>query len=218
MVLWRRLLIGLLLIFSPLAGAVGIKEYSGLVQVRREGSERWIPASKFAGKLGAGDAIRTGFNAHVTVTTDQGSLLTAGGNTQFTIDASVPGSTIVNVLFGTVRTSAKSLGGHILEVRSPTGLFFARSEAVVWKTSVGPGGNTLVEVSDGLVAVESLRGGILRLRAGERLEIDLAGLHEPTAIPTTERLRRDDFSQLMRRELQFDREVDQTQRLFVNIV
>jgi hypothetical protein len=107
--------------------------------------------------------------------------------------------------------SARALGGRPLEVRAPTAVARARSEAAAWRATVGGGGSAVFEVEEGLVDVEDSRGGQLRLRAGERVETDLAGLHEATQARTPARVRREDFAGRMRRELELDRETDSIQ-------
>jgi hypothetical protein len=109
--------------------------------------------------------------------------------------------------------SARALGGRPLELRTPTAVSRARSEAAAWRAAVGGGGGSVFSVEEGLVAVEDSRGGALRLRDGERVEVDLAGLHEPAPTPSPARARRDDFAERMRRELALDQETDAAQRL-----
>ncbi len=194
------------------ADAAVLREASGLVQVRPVGSERWTPAGKAPRPLRPGDALRTGFNARAVIDFD-GATVEAAGNTQLSLEETVRAGAAVDLLFGSVQASARGLGGRPLEVRAPTAVARARSEAVSWRASVGGGGNALFEVRAGLVAVEDSRGGALRLREGERVEVDLAGLHEPTAAPTPARARREEFAERMRRELAYDREPDEAQRL-----
>jgi hypothetical protein len=113
--------------------------------------------------------------------------------------------------FGSARVNARALGARPLELRTPTGVARARSESAAWRATVGGGGSAVFEVEEGLVAVEDLRGGVMRLRAGERVETDLAGLHESTQTPSPARARREDFAGRMRRELALEREADALQ-------
>jgi hypothetical protein len=198
------------------AGAAVLRETAGLVQVREDGSERWKPAGKLPRPLSAGDSVRTGFNARAVIAFDGGATLEAAGNTQVSLDAVARGGAAAVLAFGSVRVSARSLGGRALELRTPTAIARARSEAASWRAVVGGGGSSVFEVADGLIAVEDSRGAVLRLREGERLETDLAGLHEPTQTPSPARARRDDFAERMRRELALDQEADGAQRLVSN--
>lgn len=198
---------------APFARAAVLSEASGLVQVRPSGSERWAPAGKTPRVLRPGDAVRTGFNARAVIDFDGAAVVEAGGNTQLAVEEAARGAVLVDLLFGSARVSARSLGGRRLELRTSAATARARSEAVAWRAAVGGGGNALFEVREGLVAVEDARGGSLRLREGERVEVDLAGLHEPTAAPAPARARRDAFADRMRRELAYDREADSDQRL-----
>jgi hypothetical protein len=195
------------------ACAATLRESSGLVQVRPSGSDRWAPAGKPPRILKPGDALRTGFNARAVLDFDGTATVEAAGNTQLALDESQHGGAVVDLLFGSVQASARALGGRALEVRAQTAVARARSESVSWRAAVGGGGNALFEVKSGLVSVEDSRGGALRLRDGERVEVDLAGLHEPTAAPTPARARHDEFADRMRRELAYDREPDDAQRL-----
>ena len=52
---------------SPTVNAAVLREASGLVQVRVEGSDRWKPAGRLPRELGDGDSIRTGFQARALV-------------------------------------------------------------------------------------------------------------------------------------------------------
>lgn len=212
----RFLLIGIFVASSTLAraaagGAAVLREAKGLVQVRPEGSDRWRPAGAPPRRLAPGDAVRTGFNARAVVVLDGGAVLEAGGNTQVSLDETVRGGAAVGLAFGSARLSARALGGRPLELRTPTGTARARSESAAWRAAVGGGGSAVFEAQDGLVAVEDLRGGVLRLSAGERVETDLAGLHEPTQTPSPARARREDFASRMRRELAHEREADALQ-------
>ena len=208
----RRVILIVALAASALgARAAVLRETAGLVQVRAEGSERWKPAGALPRPLAAGDAVRTGFNARVAIALDGGAALEAGGNTQVSFDESARGGVAVNLVFGSARVSARALGGRGLELRAPTAVARARSESAAWRATVGGGGSAVFEVEEGLVGVDDSRGGALRLRAGERVEVDLAGLHEPAATPTPARARRDDFAARMRRELALDREPDAIQ-------
>jgi len=192
-------------------GGAVLRETSGLVQVRPEGSDRWRPAGALPRRLAPGDAVRTGFNARAVLALDGGAVLEAGGNTQVSLDETVRGGSAVNLAFGSARLRAGALGGRPLELRTPTGAARARSESAAWRATVGGGGSAVFQVEDGLVAVEDLRGGVLRLSGGERVETDLAGLHEPTQIPSPARARREDFAGRMRRELALDRDGDALQ-------
>jgi len=209
----RFLLIAVAAALAGPASAAVLRQASGLVQVRLAGSDRWRPAGREARALSAGDALRTGFNARAALELDGGAALELGANTQMSLDAGVRGGTIVNLLFGSARVSARALGGRPLEVRTPTATGRTRSEAAAWRALVGGGGNSVFEIESGLVAVEDSRGASLRLRDGERVEADLAGLHEPETVPTPARARREDFAGRMRRELALDRETDAPQRL-----
>ncbi|HEX4048603.1 MAG TPA: FecR domain-containing protein, partial [Elusimicrobiota bacterium] len=150
------------------ASAAVLREASGLVQVRVEGSERWSPAGRASRPISPGDSVRTGFHARAVIALDGGAVLEAGGNTQVSLDETAHGGVAVNLVFGAARLSARALGGRPLELRTPTAVSRARSENVSWRGVVGGGGNAIFEVEDGLVGVEDSRGGALRLRAGER--------------------------------------------------
>ncbi|MDE2491645.1 MAG: hypothetical protein KGM24_12430, partial [Elusimicrobia bacterium] len=94
----------------------------------------------------------------------------------------------------------------------PTATARARSGAAAWSGTVAGGGNALFTVRRGLVGVDGVRGPSVLLNAGERVEADLAGLHEPTLVPTPARARRDAFADEMRRELAEDLADDAPQR------
>lgn len=208
------LLIALFAALGRPAGAAVLREASGLVQVRPAGSERWSPAGKTPRALQAGDALRTGFNARAVVVFGDGvAAVEAAGNTQLSLDEPVRGGVSISLLFGSARVTARALGGRPLELRTPTATAKARSEGASFRVAVGGGGNSVIEVSDGLVAVEDVRGGALRVREGERVEADLAGLHEPGAVPSPARVRREEFADRMRRELAWDRGTDALPRL-----
>jgi hypothetical protein len=212
----RVILIVVLAAFARGASAAVLREAAGLIQVRTAGSDRWKPAGRLPRTLSPGDSVRTGFNTRAVVDLDGGAVLEAGGNTQLSLDDAVRGGAAVDLLFGAVRVRARSLGGRPLELRTPTAVARARSEAASWRATVGGGGSAIFEVEDGLVGVEDARGGAMRLREGERVEADLAGLHEPTLTPTPARARREGFAERMRRELALDQEIDAAQRLVSN--
>jgi hypothetical protein len=208
----RAILIGFLAASALPAGAAVLREAEGLVQVRAMGADRWTPAGVLPRTLGAGESVRTGFHARVVVALDGGGTLEAGGNTQFSLDDGLRGGAAVTLHFGSARIRVRGLGARPFELRAPTATARARSDAAAWRATVG-GGGAVFEVEEGLLGLEDSRGGALLLRAGERAEVDRAGLHEPTPRPTPERARLDDFAERMRRELTFDQEIDSAQRL-----
>jgi hypothetical protein len=206
----RVILIVALAFIARGARAAVLREAAGLVQVRAGGTDRWKPAGALPRRLSPGDSVRTGFNARALIVLDGGAVLEAGGGTQVSIGDAARGAA-ADLAFGAARVSARALGGRPLEVRAPTAVARARSEAAAWRATVGGGGSAVFEVEEGLVDVEDSRGGEMRLRAGERVETDLAGLHEATQAPTPARARREDFAGRMRRELALDRETDAIQ-------
>src|SRR3569623_829370 len=92
----RFLLIGIFVASSTFAraaagGGAGLRETSGLVQVRPEGADRWRPAGAPPRRLAPGDAVRTGFNARAVLSLDGGAVVEAGANTQLALDETVRG-------------------------------------------------------------------------------------------------------------------------------
>ncbi len=207
----------LILIVAGLAAAAParaaiLRETAGLVMVRRAGVDAWRPARRAPLRLASGDSVRTGFNARVVVSLDGGAVLEAAGNTQFALEESRTG-TAADLVFGSLRLRARDLGARMLTVRAPTATARVRSLAADWSAAVSGGGNALFEVRAGLLGVEGAAGGAMLLRAGERVEADLAGLHEPSLVPTPERALREDFAARMRAELSEDLERGAVQEL-----
>lgn len=184
--------------------AASLREASGLVQVRAAGGDNWRPAGKTPRTVAEGDGIRTGFNARMLLILDGGSQLEATGNAHVSIEVDSPGHTTINALFGTVRMSARAENGRVVAVRTPTCVARARSARSVYRVAVGGGGGTIVEVLEGGVGVEDNRGRSVLVTAGQRIDADVAGIHEATAAPTPVQARKIDFTELMRRELGFE--------------
>lgn len=174
------------------------------MQIRAAGADSWRPVGKTPRPLGEGDGVRTGFNALARVELSGGSLLEASGNAHFSVEVDAPGHTSIHALFGTVRLAASAAGGRAVSVRAPTCVVRARGESVVLRLTVAGGGSATVEIERGVAGVEDNRGRSVLLRAGQRLEVDLAGVHEATAAPTPVQVRKTDFMSLMRRELGFE--------------
>jgi hypothetical protein len=188
---------------GPLRAAV-LREAGGLVQVRAAGGDSWRPAGKAPRPLGEGDGVRTGFNARARVELDGGSTVEAAGNAHFSIEVDGPGHSTVNALFGTIKLTASAEGGRAVSLRAPTCVVRARGNLVVLRLTVAGGGSATLEVERGVAGVEDNRGRSMNLSAGQRIEVDLAGLHEPTAAPTPVQARKTDFLGMMRRELGFE--------------
>ncbi len=188
---------------GPLRAAV-LREATGLVQVRAAGADSWKPAGKTPRTLGEGDGVRTGFNARAQIELAGGSVLETAGNAHVSIEVDAPGHTNINALFGSARLSASAAGGRAVSVRTPTCSVRARGDRVVLRLTVAGGGSTTVQVEEGVAGVEDNRGTAIILRAGQRLDVDLAGVHVPTAAPTPVQARKRDFMALMRRELGFE--------------
>ena len=199
----RAFLIAALVAAAPARAAV-LREAAGLVQVRAAGGDSWRPAGKTPRPLSEGDGIRTGFNARAVVVLDGGSTVEAAGNAHFSVETDAPGHASVAALFGTLTLKASAAGGRVVSVRAPTCLVRARGERVSVRVTVAGGGSATVEALSGAVGVEDNRGGALLLREGQRVEVDLAGVREPTKAPTPVQARKTDFLQLMRRELAFE--------------
>src|ERR1700690_1442067 len=106
----RGLILIVLTAFSCPAGAAVLRETAGLVQVREDGSQRWRPAGRLPRTLAPGDAVRTGFQARAVIALDDAGVLEAAGGTQVSFDEAVRGGAAVNLAFGSVRVSARSLG------------------------------------------------------------------------------------------------------------
>jgi hypothetical protein len=181
-----------------------LREATGLVQVRTAGGDNWHPAGKVPRPLGEGDGVRTGFNARARVDLDGGSILETAGNAHISIEVDAPGHTSVNALFGSMRLTASAAGGRAVSVRTPTCVARARGDRVVLRLTVAGGGNSTIEVEHGVAGVEDNRGRSVMLSAGQRISVDLAGLHEATAAPTPVQARKTDFLGMMRRELGFE--------------
>ena len=100
--------------------------------------------------------------------------------------------------------------GSQVSVRTPTCVVRARGDRVIFRATVAGGGSATIEVEEGVAGVEDNRGASVLLSKGQRIEVDLAGLHEATAAPTPVQARKNDFMALMRRELGFElgREAD----------
>lgn len=190
-----------------------LREASGLVQVRAAGDARWRPAGKLPREISAGDAVRTGFNAHAVFVLDGGELIETSGNAHLLLAESTPVGSSLSLLFGSARISAKGLHGRELVVRTPTATARARSESAAWTASVSGGGNSIFMAERGLVGIEDEKGARTLLRPGQRLTADAAGLHEPARAPTPVQARRADFAETMRRELSLELQRDEPQRL-----
>jgi hypothetical protein len=197
-------LAALVLAASGSARAAVLREATGLVQVRAAGGDNWRPAGKLPRPLGEGDGVRTGFNAKARIELTGGTVVTADGNAHVSVEVDAPGHANINALFGTIRLIASAGGGRSVSVRTPTCVVRARGDRVLARVTVAGGGNTTVEAVEGPVGVEDNRGASMMLREGQRVDVDLAGVHEPTAAPTPVQARRTDFMDLMRRELGFE--------------
>ncbi len=206
----RAVLLAALLGAAVSARAAVLREATGLVQVRAVSSDSWRPAGTLPRPLGDGDGLRTGFNARARVELSGGSTLEASGNANFSIEGDGPGRASVMALFGSLRLTASAAGGRAVSLRAPTCLVRARGDLVVLRLTVAGGGNATIEVEKGLAGVEDNRGRQLLVGAGQRVEVDLAGLREPTQTPTPLQARKMDFVSSMRRELGFElaREAD----------
>lgn len=198
---WAFLIVTLAVM--PVRAAV-LREATGLVQVRSAGGDNWRPAGKTPRPLGEGDGVRTGFNAKAKLDLFGGTILETAGNAHVSVEVDGPSHTSVHALFGAAIMHATASGGRVVSVRTPVCVVRARAERVVFRLTVAGGGSTTVEVVDGVAGVEDNRGSSMILRKGQRVEVDLAGVHEPTAAPTPVQARETDFMALMRRELGFE--------------
>jgi hypothetical protein len=207
----RFLLIAISAFLVAPARSSSLLETSGLVQIRADGSDSWHPAGSLPRPLKPGESIRTGFHARAVVDFEAGAALELGGNTQVKVADSVKGGMSVDMLFGTARASSRLLGGRPVELRTPAGSARASSDAAAWRTAASPAGSTF-EIEAGLVSVTDIRGATLHLRDGERVETDLAGAHEQSAVPAPAQADRAQFAAAMRRELALELDGDEPLR------
>ncbi len=191
------------LVVLPVRAAV-LREATGLVQVRAAGGDNWTPAGKTPRPIGEGDGVRTGFNAKARVDLFGGSYLETFGNAHVSVEVDGRSHSSIHALFGAATIHAEAAGGRVVSVRTPVCVARARGERVIFKLTVAGGGSTTVEVVEGVAGVEDNRGNSMILRKGQSVEVDLAGVHEPTAAPTPVQARKTDFMALMRRELGFE--------------
>lgn len=187
----------------PVRAAV-LREAAGLVQVRTAGGDNWNPAGKLPRPLNEGDGVRSGFNAKAKVELYDGTTVETAGNAHISVEVDGRTHTSVHALFGKATVSANAFGGRVVSVRTPVCVVRARGERVVYRLTVAGGGSTTVEIQDGVAGVEDNRGNSMLLRRGQRVEVDLAGVHEPTAAPTPVQAKSLDFAAMMRRELGFE--------------
>jgi len=191
-------------VFVLPARAAVLREATGLVQVRAAGGDNWTPAGKTPRSLGEGDGVRTGFNAKARLELSGGTVVETAGNAHVSIEVDGPSHTSVHALFGSATVSAVAAGGRVVSVRTPVCVVRARSERTAYRLTVAGGGSTTLEVLEGVAGVEDNRGNSMLLRKGQRVEVDLVGVHEPTAAPTPVQARKLDFTAMMRRELGFE--------------
>lgn len=205
----RLLLIAALLFGAATrAFAAELREASGLVHIRRALEDAWRPATKPPNRLAEGDGLRTGFNARAQMVFSAGFSVEAKGNAHVSVEADGPARASIHLLFGSIFATARVEGGVTASVRTPTAVVRARAPRTAFRVTVGGGGGTVIEAVLGPVGVEDNRGRAVLLATGERVEADLAGLHEPGRAPTPTQARKIDFSSMMRRELARDLEGD----------
>lgn len=197
----NRVLLLLPLLFSlvPAAwGGAALVKVSGVVQVRRAGSDRWELARGLPEELLPDDSVRTGQRAQATVAFADGSHVELGAAAVLTLDEAATGRSAVKLGFGVLKAYVEKLAGRRFEVQTPTAVCAVRGTE--FRVEVMSGGRTVVDLYKGLLGVEDRRGQQILLHPNETISVDLRGLGKAAVAPTPGQRTQSRFHELMQRE------------------
>jgi len=181
------------------AGAY-LSKSSGIVQIRHSGSQHWDLVKDVSVNLNPDDSIRTGQGAKAVIVFADKSHLELGPKSELTLIEAGGFRSTSRLYGGSLAAFIEKQGDRRFEIQTPSAVILARSQAES-RIEVLPGGRTIIDLSKGLLEIEDKRGQQILLHPNERMETDLRGIGKPAAKPTPREQSRQDFHELMRREM-----------------
>ena len=146
-----------------------IVSYEGFIEVQRSGEQtrRQVTAAPFP--LADGDKVHTYRRGEAVIMFKDGSKVTLGAYTVFTVEIQSPGGITLSLSLGRLRALVSRLKGREFKVRTAVAVASVRgTEFEIGFSGAGLGD---VAVHEGLVAVANLRGDEILLAANQRLEV-----------------------------------------------
>ncbi|OGR58252.1 MAG: hypothetical protein A2X36_13340 [Elusimicrobia bacterium GWA2_69_24] len=187
--------------------AVRVDRTQGVVQVRPAGSESWSTIDLTPRPFLPGDSLRTGAGAGAALSFDDGSRVEVRAHSILALEDAAPERSLLRLELGQLRAGVRHDPARRFQVRTPSVVTTVRGTE--FSISVLAGGNTHVELFQGLLGVEDNRGHQVLLHPHESLSVDRRGMSVPQRMPTGEQVRRESRHADLRRELGFDQERDE---------
>ena len=155
------------------ASAVAISQATGKVLFLKNGSYTWAQIS--AGQvLGTGDQLKTAGDATATVTFDDGSTVSLNPGSAFTMQESSASGSSLQLKLGSLRAWISKSLNRRFQVRTPTAVCSVRGTE--FSVEVGAGGDTRVQMFNGLLAVSDNNKNEVLLKDTQGVEVTAAGL------------------------------------------
>ncbi len=176
-----------------------ISKVSGIVQLQHSGTDRWELVRDVPLDVADQDSVRTGRGAQTTLSFDDGSRVELGPNATFTLEESSRGRSSIKLNFGALKAFVQRIAARRFEVKTPTAVCSVRGTE--FKVEVLAGGQTVVDLYKGLLAVEDRRGQQILLHPNETIHVDLRGLNKAAGLPTKNQARQTAFHAIMQREM-----------------
>ncbi|MFA6316019.1 MAG: FecR family protein [Elusimicrobiota bacterium] len=188
--------------FAAAVSAARLTDYSGVVQIKALGAFDWVQVDGAPLDLRPGDGLRTGGRGKATVVFSDGSRVELSASASFVLEEAGARGTGVRLFMGVLRAKVERLLSRRFTVRTPTAVCSVRGTE--FQVQVQEGGRTNVDLYKGLLAVEDSRGQQILLKSGQRLEVDLRGIGQPTEAPSQAQSRSQGFHGVMRREMSLE--------------
>ena len=170
----------LLTFLAKPAAAATIYHVDGVVEVSKVSQPGWR-VIRPPEMLGAGARLRTGLAAGVRISFSDGSAAQLEADSTVVLQADSEEAVVLRLEIGGLRAWAAEGSRRFAVVTSMAGMLRRGTASADFLARVLSGGQTVVEVTDGTLALEDKSGKRSQLKANERAEIDLRGLELPTA-------------------------------------
>jgi len=162
-----------LLVAAVRARAVSISSSEGKVLFLKSGSYTWAQVSS-GQVLAPGDQLKTASGARATVTFDDASRVELNPGSSFTLSEAASQASTMELKLGSLKAWISKSLNRRFQVRTPTAVCSVRGTE--FGVNVDQGGDTRVQMFEGLLAVADTAGNEVLLKDNQSLDVTKDGL------------------------------------------
>lgn len=158
-----------LLLTTGARAQIDIVEKQGGVEVYLPATQSWSRVTEVPWRVEKGDKIRTGGGSTAGLVTPDGSKILLGASTEFEVEsnAEAGGMALFKLEIGSLKAWVNHTLNRRFRVRTPSAICAVRGTAFM--VDVAASRATLIDVSEGVVAVKTLLGEEIELGDGRNM-------------------------------------------------